>query len=176
MERAIEAIRAIRTEFIPSHRELSYLVDGLVSQQASPTMSISPVSQGYLAGLAVGGFLAAVLTVGYLRVPAVHAQSSTWEVIAQPDQVAGVSLSLVRHAATRQCLLIVQSGGGVSATIQSNIDGLCDTPEEYEQRKWKWENLAVDDIPESFRMFDEAVQSSAQPSAPQTTKQPGVPR
>lgn len=106
----------------------------------------------------------------------VHAQSSTWDVIAQPEIVANVTISVIRHTVTRHCLVVVQSGSALALHQDAGLDGLCDTPEEYEQRKSKWEEIVVGDIPASFRMFDELVQSSAQPSAGQTTKQPGVPR
>jgi hypothetical protein len=110
------------------------------------------------------------------RPAAVHAQSSTWEVIAQPETVANVTISVIRHTVTHHCLVVVQSGSSLALHQDAGLGGLCDTSEEYEERKSKWEHVVVDDIPAPFRMFDERVQSSAQPSAGQTTKQPGVPR
>jgi hypothetical protein len=122
----------------------------------------------------------AVLLVAVVRfspVAPVTAQSSTWEVIAQPEAVAGVTLSIIRHAVTKDCLLIVQSGTGLSVVQGYGGSGSCDTPEEYAARKRAWEDVSgwsFGDAPGYLRMAPDNV--SSQPSVGQTTKQPGVPR
>lgn len=138
----------------------------------------------YALGVLVGVLgLSAHVVVGTLR-SVLHAQSApsfTWEVIAQPEQVANVDLSIIRHVSTGKCLVIVQSAVGVSAFTEYSGDGLCDTPEEYAERKRKWEDIDKWSIgvDPAWRMNDEAVVIGGRllvPSTGQTTKQPGVPK
>jgi hypothetical protein len=126
----------------------------------------------YAFGLLFGVMLGSGLTREWMQAPVLHAQSSTWEVIAHPEPVGGAMLAIVRHVATKQCYLIAQSEG---VAIQPVSGTLCGDPPS------KWETLVIGETSEGvkdepsgyWRMSDD---KPSQPSAGQTTKQPGAPK
>jgi hypothetical protein len=106
---------------------------------------------------------------GDLPAAAVRAQSSTWEVIGEPEAVAGVKLAIVRHVTTQGCYLLAHAEG---VSIQPVSRVLCGGQDE-------WESIVGEG--ERLRMHDGIIVGSELPSQPsagssQTTKQPGVPR
>jgi hypothetical protein len=126
----------------------------------------------YVIGLVIGIANGVIWTL-HLSTPSLHAQSAIWEVIAQPEPVGGAMLAIVRHAATKQCYLIAQSEGLAVLPVSGT---LCGDPAS------KWESLIIGDIDPSQSLKDDEPRSywrmtdpSSQPSAGQTSKQPGVP-
>lgn len=125
---------------------------------------MSKVSEAII-GVSIGVGLAMGLV--WLPPAPVHAQSSTWEVIAPPEFVGGVTLSIVRHIATKHCFVVANSGSSLSMSMDYGTSGLCDTAEEAIERKTKWERFVAEELLMDGSLLD-------QPSAPQTTKQPVV--
>jgi hypothetical protein len=126
-----------------------------------------------LYSLLLGCVAGVVLTRG-LSGPAIHAQSAIWQIIAEPETIAGVSLSIVRHTETKHCLVLVQSGTGLTVASDYNATGLCNTPEETEE--WKRQRLAFEAELQRSEPDSTASDWRWGPSSVQTTKQPGVPK
>jgi hypothetical protein len=118
----------------------------------------------YVGGVLMGILVGVTWTL-HLSAPSVQAQSATWEVVAEPESVGGVGLTIVRHVSTRSCYLVAK-GEGVS--VQPVSPELCGDPS-------MWEAIGSGGRFIVGTEPDPSEVPSSQPSSGQTSKQPGVP-